>query len=354
MKLRDLRLIFWIAVLLGVLELGLEWRAYQKGWPTQIFGKLEEWAPVGEPEFGPTSDFPFRSRIAPKLKPAGTTRLWVASSSYAEDVQLAPDAIFPGLIESELNARGISVDMLNASRGGMDTRANLADLEELAADWKPDIAILYQASNDIDVLVLQLLAGESAADEGVVAREDQAQTVVNPLTLITQWTEGTSVYAHLKSQITTRLTQSRVLEHGLGARGEVRMEQLVQSFVDSCAALKIRPLLCTFGTSHDRSNLRDLPADWGDNLFRYNIHLSIEGWIDSVQVYNRVIKKVAAQNGIPLADVAAALGGHPEYFRDFTHLSAKGHRVAADAILPVLTGMLSAGTPQSQDQSESD
>ena len=333
MKLRTLRILLWIGLLLGLTELGLEYRGWQRGWETPIFGKLEAWAPAGESGYGPTAAFPFRSaRVSPDRTP-GVARLWMASSSYGEDVQLAPEVIFPNVLAERLTASGQPAEMLNCSRAGMDTLGNVADLADLGPLWKPDVVVLYQVSNDIDSLSRVILGGlELAAGVGKSPRADQVLPTAGLAARLTEWTEHTALYAHVKSRITAPLTGARVLADSLGAAGDAAFRSRIEVFLRECDTLGATPVLATFATGHLARERETLPAEWASNLFRYNIYLSVDGWFDAIARYNRIVREIAAEREIPLADVAGAVAGRAELFRDFTHFEPEGHELAAEAL----------------------
>ena len=333
MRLRNLRVLFWIALLLGLAELGFEYRGWKRGWETLIFGKLEAWEPAGESGYGPVAEFPFRSAMVLPLRTPGVARLWMASSSYGEDVQLAPEVIFPNLLAARLTESGRPAEMLNCSRAGMDTLGNVSDLVDLGPTWKPDVIVLYQVSNDIDALSRVILGGQELLEGvGKSPRADQPRPEPSLATRLTEWTEHTALYAHAKARITAPLTGERVLADGLGSAGDEAFRLRIEAFLQECDALGATPVLATFATSHRIAERAALPGEWASNLFRYNIYLSVEGWIDAVQRWNKIVREVAAERGVALADVAGAVAGRAELFRDFTHFKPPGHELAAEAL----------------------
>jgi hypothetical protein len=118
--------LLWAFVFLALIEVALECRAAGRGFKTHLFGQSPQRAKnVAENDldndanFGPAQGFPFRSRIVDSRKKQDTIRIWIASSSHAEDVRMKVHDVFPVVIERELNRRGFSCEVLNASRAGM-------------------------------------------------------------------------------------------------------------------------------------------------------------------------------------------------------------------------------------------
>lgn len=347
MSFRSFRILAWIAAWLLLIEVGLEARAHSRGWETLLFGDVTPEAETAESEFGPTDDFPFRSRIVPRDKPAGRTRVWLGSSSYAEDVRQPPDRLFCALAEQALRDGGVDVELLNSSRGGMTSVDNVRDLVDQAGPWDVDVAVLYQMTNDIDALTRFVFEGSPEADEVVdedlrtvfaLSRDEEPAApaeVVPPIneramSSIQRVFEATSTYAQLKNQITSRLTRGRVLAARLGDEGNALFVERVVTFLDACDDAGVRPVLCTFATSHVPATIDEMPSDTVDNLFRYNIHLAVRGWMASVAELNDALRELASARDVALIDVDAAITGRAELFRDFTHFTREGHAAVAE------------------------
>ena len=144
--------------------------------------------------------------------------------------------------------------------------------------------------------------------------------------------EQTTAFKHLKSIATSRLVKGRVLRDTLGPEGEREFERVLHEFLAEARGLGARPVLCTFATSHVRASLAKLPAEYELNLLRFNMDLSLLGWLDSIERYNRILERVAREENILCVDLASVLAGRSELFRDFWHLKAPGHEIAARSI----------------------
>ena len=320
MRLSHLAVCFWRAGFLLAGELALEARASRRGWDTLFLGGPEE--PSEQGEYGPTAAFPFRSPVVSPDEAAGALRVWTASSSYGADEQLEPEQVFPNLIASSLGAEG-EVVTLNASVDGHTIAHNLVDLLEHGPTWKPDYVVLYQMSNDINIISRGLGAEGAVVPPG--AGGGWSATVQ-------RLAEETTVYKNLKSQVTARLTGSRVLDDGLSDADCEEFERILVEFIDAVEALGARPILCTFATGYVEAGIEHLPAEYELNLLRFNVHLSAEGWVGAVARLNQVVERVALERGIPLVDACGALAGREELFRDLWHLRPEGHRILADLI----------------------
>lgn len=347
MKLGDLRVLFWVALFLLAGEAGLEFRAHLHGWGTPLFGDRAVAADAGGsgppgdgPAYGPTRGFPFRSAVVPREKRPGVPRIWVASASYGEDVYLPPDEIFPSRLEALLAEAGVPVEVLNASRAGMDTDANTDDLERLGADWRPDVVILYQMSGDINDLSHRLLGGTKSRDDtppGDPAEDPANDPGEKPeADWPTRAVESTTLYAQVKANLSSQVVQQRLLADTLGDAGEAAFAHRLRRLVAACRKIGATPVLVTFAASYDRHNLARMPLGVRNGVFRYNQELSMDGWVRTIERYNRVMARVAAETGAGLVDVNAALGGKDAYFRDFVHFTPEGHKIVADTLAAAL------------------
>jgi hypothetical protein len=346
-----LRIISWMVAILLVVEFGLEIRADRRGYDTVLFGSAERGlpnAPRTEPIYGPTADFPFRSRIIGKARTLGVDRIWLASASYGEDTYVEPDLVFPSLAARELGEAGHPTEILNASRAGNSVGSNILFLNQHAAEWSPRAVILYQMSLDINLLSEQLLGN---GDSGTPGLPDAGRTDVIPAeprqkpqpNVLVRFYESSTIYKTLKELIGGRATQERILAQSLGPRGVPMFRQEIRDFVAAARALGIEPILCTFATSHDTGNLAQMPVASRNSVFRYNIYLAMTGWVATIDQFNGVIAEVAASESLQLIDVGGALGGHPEYFRDYIHFNPKGHAAVATLLVAALVAEAEGG-----------
>ena len=337
MRWKTLTILAWIGFFLLMVEVPLEWRAHRRGWDTPLFGHQE---PEGGPseraddQWGPTADFPFRSRVHPVERTPGVARIWVASASYAMGDNVATRYVFPVRVEDLLRQRGLDCEVLNAGRVGQTVAGNIEELRREGARWKPDLVLLYQMSTDVDNLTRGILAPDVAAAEDA---ETQESTWFQP----GRWLEHTATQPVLKSAISARLTKARVLHDSLGQEGEDRFVRRLDRFLQTVRDLGARPVLSTFAVSHERDHPDDLPL----HVYRYNIRLSRQGWHDSLDRWHLRLRQLAAEQGVPLVEVRAAVSGRDDLFVDFVHLTEAGHErvayVLAKALEPLVRNLAS-------------
>lgn len=336
--------ILWIGFFLALAEVGLEYRAYVRGWDTLVFGAVRSEhgrpeARSGAPKFGPTADFPFRGPVVKRPKPADTVRIWVAGASHGEDIYLAPEVVFPNVIGSKLQLKGVSAQVLNASRAGTAIDGDLAFLKRDFDQWRPDLVVLYQLSLDIGLLSRRFLGrAGSKASKGGAEGQPPAAPARQP-----SWGERlyrkTTSYELLNALVTTRLSALRPSSDDIGTEARAAFRRRLVRFVDEVRALGAEPVLCTFSTSFSPSASAPVPSDVELFVHRYSEHLSARGWLAAVEQLNGVIRDVAQERRVLLVDTVAVLAGREEMFRDPVHFTTEGHGVLADTIVVALSGV---------------
>jgi hypothetical protein len=329
----------WIALYLLVIEIALEHRAARRGWATLLWPAARSAEPgrggaggqAASPEFGPTESFAFRSRVVDPHRPPGVKRVWIASSSHAEDTAVAAEQVFPNVLERELAEAGRPAQVINASRAGQTLAGHVALAGSQGDRWSPDVVVLYQMSNDI-ALLSRLEAEGAGAGGGEAGGGGGGGSPGLPWAWTDRLLERSSTWPLLKTNVTSVLTAQRLLSNELGAGAEAAFAGQARQFVRFWKSRGAEVALCTFALSHDRSNRDRMPLDTVRTIFRHSAHLSIDGWIGAVDRLNGVLRRVAGEEGAAVIDVGAAVGGRSEWFRDFVHFTPRGHAQVARAI----------------------
>ena len=344
MPLKTYRLIFFTLVILLFIEAGLEFRAQHKGWNTILGGLIEKTSnkgSAGKSDFGPSQDFPFRSLIVPIQKEPGTSRLWIASSSYAQDNYFNASKIFPSLLGIKLNRSGFRVQVFNAAQEGQSIEGNLKVLKEIGAKWKPDYILLYQMNNEINELSQQFFANAQSASKVKHDPNEKEAPIKPKVNWGEKFIEKTTVYQLLKENVTARLSQSRILVDGVGNGLENAYRQRIYDFINTSRSMGAIPILCTFATSQDLRYPKEAPESVKNFLLRYNIYLSIPGWYKTIDKFNEDIRQIGKEQNVPVIDLSHELSGKPGYFRDFVHFTPEGHEKMAQYLTKELLEMRS-------------
>ncbi len=338
-----LRPIALSALLLLAIEVGLETRAYLRGYDTLFFGMrvpvATDQANGDETRWGPTDDFPFRSKVVDPNKPAGTVRIWIASASQAEDLRLPPDVVFPSVLERLLNERGIPTQVLNAGRAGRTIATNLDDLERGAPVWKPDIVVLYQMESG----TLNGSGAESAASGPEATRVEGANmpTTGQPKrSWLTRIVEELTTYTLLKTNVTSRLAAEKQLPERLDENVIDDFGSAVERFVSVARKMGATPVISTIAISHEEGSVEEMPTQYLLVRLRFDSSVSVEGWVDSIARFNRRLHLIAGDDELQLLTLGEEIGGRPRLFRDPVHFTPTGHaevgRVVAEQLFETL------------------
>jgi hypothetical protein len=322
----------WAALFLLVIEVALEVRAIGRGYGGVLLHRgagVSAPATSATPEFGPTPEFPFRSRITTPADAQAATSLWLASSSYGEDIYVWAQELFATRL-----ADAIDQPVLNASHGGTTIASNQAELEERGPTYKPDIVLLYQMSNDIDLISERFAAGLPAgATPGAGSATGQSFAPVSP------WIQSMTTYRQLKSHATSRLAEHLPLWDDLDQHtppgSPTAVESFaadVEAFVDATLALGAKPVLITFATAYGPGEADQIPGEIARQNLAMNIVLSPTGWTRAIATFNDTLRTIAAERGLVCIDLASEMRGRAELFRDLWHLTPKGHAHVAELL----------------------
>jgi hypothetical protein len=333
---------FLAVVLLA--ELVLEVRATRRGWDTIFFGPAAHGSSSAASQpavYGPSRDFPFRSRIVPAEKKPGMVRVWIASSSHSAATNLPPDEIFADLVATGPTQGDCVIEVLNAGKDGYTIGSSILELKRIGAVWKPDIILFYDMINDINSLANLYCAshdtvvtqpGPSGGPAPTRRRSDE----------FTRLLQTSTTFGLIREHISSRFAHERVLYDSLPPAARRRFVRDLDELVATARSLGAQPVLCTFATAFTPADAGRFPAHIRNPLFRFNIHLSESGWINTISALNDSIRARASLPGNALVDVAGAITGRSDCFVDMSHLSAEGHGIVAGLISTSLAPSLAA------------
>ena len=322
--------ILWTLGLLAAGEFALELRASARGFRTLLFGAPVVAASASDGEFGPSSRFPFRSRVAPRERRDGVTRIWIASASYAEHVRMPVEGIWPVLLQDELEARGLDVEVLNASQAGWELHRSVRTLRELGEAWAPDLVLVYQMSNDLDRIASALVgrAVDPEADLDAIPEPPPPPSDLDPTEVARQTTAYELMRSKLGPLVGDLRPQCDGRAPGINAAAAARVEARFRGVIACGRELGATPMLVSFATAYP-DPMQPLPPEFAAGLKRANSLLSSEGWRRWVRLGDECMRRVAEAEGVPVLEVATALDGRPELFVDQYHFTPEGHQLFA-------------------------
>ena len=324
-------------------ELLLEYRAASRGYSTLFIPISESYQHTptldgttkAKVEWGPTSDFPFRSKILSKEDLQKNLCIWIASSSHGEDSRLPVQSIFPNLISTHLTDCDLDADVINASKAGFTVANNQEALQISSSRYSPDFVLLYQGVNDLKVITRPF--DHTTSSQPSVLIPPNGLSISRP---IENLLEKCTVYTLIKTNASTHLTACKQLRKSISRDEDQQYFSSIENFITCVNHLGSTPVLCTFAMSHSSEISENLPLDYQLGMLAVNKELEPTGWIDTVERWNRMIKQYAADNHIGLIDLAEVIHGKPEYFRDAHHFNKLGHAKVAGVIAKYLKSVI--------------
>ena len=332
MKFRYLNIFILIIVYLISIEIALEYRAIERGRSPHFLSKFIKKSKIQNKN----NVFPYRSLPVELLKQDGVERFWMASASYAEDSKRKINELFPNIFCAKLDEAGNNCQMINAAKAGFTINDNITQIKDDAVKWKPDYIILYSMNLDINTLSYQFLGGKSSVIKLAQKIGDDKNN--KPIEkFVESEIEHTTTYNHLRRYFGGTVLLSSFLYNDIGDDAAVAFKETLERFIHACVAIGAKPVLVTFATRYDQSNISEITYDEKLWFVRYDEYLSPKGWVDTVARYNEIIRQTAKQNNIICIDVGKALAGKKQYFTDFVHFTKEGHvlvgQILADGFL---------------------
>lgn len=279
--------------------------------PARRHIRLKEWRPLLDSVLDPTpeyraatdgslTDSGFRLRtdvdgfiVAPELPGAAPPERDVLffGDSFVESTYIAEPERFPAGVQARLASAGHHVRCLNAGYSGATTLHLLLALLAKRGNHRNAGVVLVAPSNDALALVK---AG------GFWTQTDQRYAPVIPIP------EG--------------------LETPAQALDADELDRLLRVFVDTCRGLGHALLLATF--PHRSVEYGSDP--WLRRRFKTAANYGrIVGWR---RIVNDVTRRVAAERGVALLDLDAALSAQTRWFYDDLHMNPDGSRQVADLV----------------------
>lgn len=338
-----------VFICIFTVECALEFRHYLKGYDTLIFGvkqKREAAAPsqsaqIERPKqvYGPTQDFPFRSLILDQ-NDQESMRLWIASASHAEGGRVAASKVFPNQI-CPLASSIKNCETINGSKAGMTVSENISLMQEYAPIYNPKYALLYQMSNIISSQERKITHPEPSGQENTT---NSVFEMLVDLKELSKTLQKSSLYVHLSDYIGGNIKLQGPLKAELPDEFAIEFDEQIMQFISESRQLGLIPLLATFASSHDHSNIEQMPFSLRTNFVKYNTYLSPSGWITMVSRYNQRLRNIAKKESVPLIDLDKLFTGKHSNFIDFVHFNEKGHTLVAQIIGQELSRLINTGS----------
>ncbi|MFT4976994.1 MAG: lysophospholipase L1-like esterase [Myxococcota bacterium] len=259
------------------------------------------------------NDLGFRGPPLQDPPPANALRIWCLGGSTTFDIY-APDddQTWPAIMGARLQAArpDRTVEVINAGIPGEILYGSGEDLQALGGRVRPDVVVIYHGPNDLR----QVLTVPEEPTPLFPIPIDPALLRVASRVL-----QGSS---HLKVNMPARAVTLRDLQP---------IRQRLTDLIRRAEGAGARPILAT----HAMRWSPDAIGEQARALVAESVvllQMDAPSVIAAFATYNELIRQLAAERRIPLADVRAAVSDDPRNWGDATHFRAPGSQLAGAAV----------------------
>lgn len=276
----------------------------------------------------------FRGPEIDDPKPRGRIRLAFLGGSTTFCAEVTSNEVtWPHLVWKKVTGAypRFEFDYVNAGVPGYGTGELLTALEQRVKPLRPDIVVIYEATNDISYDTREL-----AKEQGFYRGKAE----------VSSWLANISVAWNLiekNLQIRARQRAAGASEpHLVFDRSQLsrdfkrRLIKLIQ------ASKKVSPVVvvATFSTKFRREQSKQEQLQAANTALYYMPYMSVNGLLDAFEQYNTVIRDVAQETGALLIGGEDAIPGDDLHFNDSVHFKDKGSKAMAHR---VATGLINSG-----------
>lgn len=311
--------------------------------PTKAWGVVDADAPSERSFF--INDLGFRGPEFAPSKSEGVTRVFVlgGSSVFDQNVSDRSPSVgrsWPNRAQALLRARGFNVEVINAGTPSHSTIDVLGRLTSEIWLYEPDIVVLYSAWNDIKHFRAAEIAPDSPLSRLVRPYDPDADPYRNYRGLWDRMLSRSQLYMTLRFRYLSATVDagaegwipSGVSAATYGSFGPRQYEFNLRNFVDVARNIGARPVLSTqVGLGRE--------AEDGRIAYEYQL-LDPVGLRRAYAEVDRIARKVARDEGVPLLDAARDLEDRPSLLSDHVHLSPEGSEALANLLAGFLVSLL--------------
>jgi len=278
----------------------------------------------------------FRGPEIEQEKPAGRIRIAFLGASTTFCAEASSNAaVWPHLVTLGLQQRypERSFDYVNAGVPGYTLRSMLANLRLRVEPLRPDVIVIYEATNDLSAEMRELARGQALYAR---ARVENPSALARHSVL---WSLVEKNWQIRRSQAEARAGQGRLGFDPLQIGGAFRRDLLELVGEAKRIAPTVAVATFTYQPRPDQPPERQLDA--AASALYYMPFMTPEGLIRGYERYNEIIRDVARETGVLLIAGELAIPGDPVHFTDSVHFTDAGSRAMAERVLRALA----AGDP---------
>lgn len=328
-----------IAVMLSVLEAGIRIWSYYFRSSHEVFnaskGRYEPVPGVHDLGSGPPLVVNSKGFIGVEFemeKPKGVYRIFSVGDSCTFGIM---ETTYPGLLHKMLNDQktGKKFEVINAGVEGYHSGFALARLKDDILQYHPDLVTIYVGWNDFMKADPENLAATGRYTW--LARLMEQSYLVKAYKKV--------IFSYVRPLLAKPNVQNAVEDlHAYDAfespefRGNLVETSRILKANHIKALIMTRPTVVREGMSAEELKRQNVMFPWYGNAYSVNKLLSLH------RAYNRMIRSVADQEGIPLVDLDAEFEKRDKngLFWDTMHPNEMGHQLIADRVLSRLHQMM--------------
>ena len=271
----------------------------------------------------------FRGSEIAVPKPAGTFRIFAIgeSSTFGWKGVRSHEEAWPAVLEAKLRAAHPDrvIEVVNAGVPGYTSVEQRINFMLRISHLQPDAILIYHGNNDltwswVPDIETNLVYGRGES--------------IGPPSRIARLVDHSYVLMELRSRMDL-FSRSSQDKHSTADTAAIRvLRDNLAALVDDARRAGARVAIATFAHGLDVDGApgvfsADERALGVPAVGRWFEFLDPQGARRSFPVYNAMIRQLASDARIPLAEPARRVPGTPEYFTDWCHFTAKGEQLMA-------------------------
>lgn len=265
-------------------------------------------------------------------KPPGTFMIAFLGASTTFCAEVSGDSVvWPALVAEELGLHfpHVTIDFVNGAVPGYTIASSRKNLQHKIASLKPDLIVIYHATNDFSGEVRAL-----AENAGLFSRSAaQSQSWLERHSLL--WELVLKNLRVMVAQSDAATPPERRLPVDTASLGG-RFREDLGSLLKESEATGARVAIATFSTHLRRDQSPEQRKRAAVSAHVYMPFMSIDGLLDGYERYNSLIVEVARAQSALLIGGETLIPGDPAHFVDSVHFSDQGSRAMAKRVVDAL------------------
>lgn len=236
---------------------------------------------------------------------------------------------YPAMLDLLLDQReqpGLRYEVVNAGIAGLNSELALRRLRSKVLDLEPDVVTIYLGWNDL-MKVDPLSQGEAQEWSGLARMIDGLWLIKGMRKLI---------FFHIRPNVWIAKTGPESRTGRFASFQPSFFELNLREMIQAIREIGSRPVLITIPTVV-KPDMTATDLKQAGVIFPYfQSAYGVGDLLDLIAAYNRVIRRVAAEEEVPLVDLSRTfenIEDTPRYFIDTMHLSNLGLKTVAKEIL---------------------